>query len=39
MAIKKNQVKLKLAKSFKDQKGKVHVDLPIASSKIYTNNS
>ena len=30
----KNQVK-----SFKDQKGKGHVNLPIALSKIYTNNS
>ena len=27
------------AKSFKDQKGKGYVDLPIALSKIYTNNS
>ena len=27
------------AKSFKDEKGKGHVNLPIALSKIYTNNS
>ena len=27
------------AKSFKDQKGKGRVNLPIALSKIYTNNS
>ena len=27
------------AKSFKDQKGKGHVNLPIALSKIYTNNN
>ena len=27
------------AKSFEDQKGKGHVNLPIALSKIYTNNS
>ena len=27
------------AKSFKVQKGKGHVNLPIALSKIYTNNS
>ena len=27
------------AKSFKDQKGKGHVNLPIALSKMYTNNS
>ena len=27
------------AKSFKDQKGKGHVNLPIALSKVYTNNS
>ena len=31
--------KTSTAKSFKDQKGKGHVNLPIASSKIYTNNS
>ena len=34
MIIEKNQVK-----SFKDQKGKGHVNLPIVLSKIYTNNS
>ena len=27
------------AKSFKDQKGKGHVNLPISLSKIYANNS
>ena len=27
------------AKSFKDQKGKEHINLPIALSKIYTNNN
>ena len=31
--------KTSTAKSFRDQKGKGHVNLPIASSKIYTNNS
>ena len=36
MIIEKNQVKLK---SFEDQKGKGYIDLPIALSKIYTNNS
>ena len=41
MAIKKKSSKIKTskAKSFKDQKGKGHVNLPIALSKIYTNNS
>ena len=40
-AIKKKLSKIKTskAKSFKDQKGKGHVNLPIALSKIYTNNS
>ena len=38
---KKNSSKIKTskAKSFKDQKGKGHVNLPTALSKIYTNNS
>ena len=37
----KNQVKLKLAKQnlLKTKTGKGHVNLPIALSKIYTNNS
>ena len=41
MTIKKKSSKIKTskAKSFKDQKGKGHVNLPIALSKIYTNNS
>ena len=41
MAIRKKSSKIKTskAKSFKDQKGKGHVNLPIALSKIYTNNS
>ena len=40
MAIKKSsKIKTSKAKSFKDQKRKGHVNLPIASSKIYTNNS
>ena len=34
-----NRKKTSEAKSFKDQKGKGYVDLPIALSKIYTNNS
>ena len=33
------KIKTSKAKSFKDQKGKGHVNLPIALSKIYTNNS
>ena len=41
--IKKDNSKSKkrtdLAKSFKDQKGKGHVNLPIILSKIYTNNN
>ena len=36
---KKSKIKTSKAKSFKDQKGKGHVNLPIALSKIYTNNS
>ena len=35
----KNRIRTDQAKSFKDQKGKGHVNLPIALSKIYTNNS
>ena len=34
-----SKIKTSKAKSFKDQKRKVHVNLPIALSKIYTNNS
>ena len=36
---KPSKIKTSKARSFKDQKGKVHVNLPIALSKIYTNNS
>ena len=36
---KSSKIKTSKAKSFKDQKGKGHVNLPIALSKIYTNNS
>ena len=40
MAIKKpSKIKTSKAKSFEDQKGKGHLNLPIALSKIYTNNS
>ena len=35
----RNRIKTDKAKSFKDQKGKGCVNLPIALSKIYTNNS
>ena len=35
----KERIKTDQAKSFKNQKGKGHVNLPIALSKIYTNNS
>ena len=35
----KERIKTNQAKSFKNQKGKGHVNLPIALSKIYTNNS
>ena len=35
----KDRIRTGQAKSFKDQKGKGHVNLPIALSKIYTNNS
>ena len=33
------KIKTDQAKSFEDQKGKGYVNLPIALSKIYTNNS
>ena len=36
---KTSKIKTNKAKSFEDQKGKGYVDLPIALSKIYTNNS
>ena len=36
---KSSKIKTSKAKSFKDQKGKGHVNLPIALPKIYTNNS
>ena len=36
---KKSKIKTSKAKSFEDQKGKGYVNLPIALSKIYTNNS
>ena len=40
MAIRKSsKIKTSKAKSFKDQKGKGHFNLPIALFKIYTNNS
>ena len=35
----KEKIKTDQAKSFKDQKGKGYVNLPIALSKTYTNNS
>ena len=35
----KENIKTDQAKSFEDQKGKGYVNLPIALSKIYTNNS
>ena len=35
----KEKIKTNQAKSFEDQKGKAYVNLPIALSKIYTNNS
>ena len=35
----KDRIRTDQEKSFKDQKGKGHVNLPIALSKIYTNNS
>ena len=36
---KSSKIKTSKAKSFKDQKGKGYVNLPVALSKIYTNNS
>ena len=35
----KEKIKADQAKSFEDQKGKGYINLPIALSKIYTNNS
>ena len=35
----KEKIKTDQAKTFEDQKGKGYVNLPIALSKIYTNNS
>ena len=35
----KKKIKTDQAKSFEDQKAKGYVNLPIALSKIYTNNS
>ena len=35
----KEKIKTDQAKSFEDQKGKGYVNLPIALSKIYTNNT
>ena len=35
----KEKIKTDQAKSFEDQKGKGYINLPIALSKIYTNNS
>ena len=35
----KDRIKADEARSFKDQKGKGYVDLPILLSKIYTNNN
>ena len=36
---KSSKIKTNKAESFKDQKGSGYVNLPIALSKIYTNNS
>ena len=36
---KSSKIKTSKAKSFEDQKGKGYVNLPIALSKIYTNNN
>ena len=36
---KSSKIKTSKAKFFKDKKGRGYVDLPIALSKIYTNNS
>ena len=35
----KEKIKTDEAKSFEDQKGKRYVNLPIALSKLYTNNN
>ena len=35
----KGKIRTEEARSFKDQKGKGYVNLPIALSKAYTNNS
>ena len=35
----KSKIKTSKAKSFKDQKGKGYVNLPILLSKAYTNNN
>ena len=35
----KEKIKTNQSKSFEDQKGKGYVNLPIALSKIYTNNN
>ena len=35
----KDKIKTEEARSFKDQKGRGYVDLPILLSKIYTNNN
>ena len=35
----KSKIKTSKAKSFKDQKGKGYVNLPIILSKAYTNNN
>ena len=35
----KDRIKVDEARSFKDQKGKRYVDLPILLSKMYTNNN
>ena len=36
---KSSKIKTSKAKSFKDQKGKGYINLPILLSKAYTNNS
>ena len=36
---KSNKIKSSKAKSFKDQKGKGYVNLPILLSKMYNNNN
>ena len=35
----KNRIKVDEARSFKDQKGKGYIDLPILLPKMYTNNN